>query len=182
LSDSVNEAVEVLKKGGVIAYPTEYCYGLGCDPCNDTAVQRLLRIKHRPVEKGLVLVASNQAQVEEYADLQASPLLTKILASWPGPHTWLLTATDNVSALIRGEHTSVAIRWSDHPSIQRLCALFGGAIVSSSANRLACPELMSAEQVQGELGSELDLILDAPLGGVSQASSIRDGVTGIRLR
>lgn len=172
----------MIKRGGVIAYPTEFCFGLGCDPCNEAAILRLLEIKHRAVEKGLVLVASDQAQVEEYAALQASPLLSKILQFWPGPHTWVLDATPLVSALIRGEYASVAIRWSANPTIQQLCKQFGGAIVSSSANRVGRPELMSAEQVQQEMGTELDLIIDAPLGGATQASSIRDGVTGVKIR
>src|SRR6218665_315978 len=92
---SINEAAIRLKSGGVIAYPTEAVWGLGCDPFDETAVMRLLAIKQRPVDKGLILIAADLAQLQPLLDLPAMPetRLAEVLASWPGPHTWVLPAS-----------------------------------------------------------------------------------------
>ena len=182
IEPAVAQAVAVLKKGGIIAYPTEYCFGLGCDPNNPSAIERLLKIKRRSTRRGLILIAGNIAQIENYADLKSSPLRSAIEESWPGPHTWLLPATDNVSIRIRGEHKTVAMRLTGHSVARQICTDFGGAIVSTSANRHGEPVLMSSQAVDLDMGSEIDFIVDAPLGGASAPSKIRDGISGERIR
>jgi L-threonylcarbamoyladenylate synthase len=179
---ATQQAVAVLKRGGVIAYPTEHCFGLGCDPNNRVAIARLLKIKQRSAEQGLILIASSTAQVELVAELQAAAKLAEILDSWPGPVSWLLDARENVSGLVRGRHTTVAMRVTAHPVAQQLCDLFGGAIVSTSANRHAKPALLTADAVAHEMGDELDFILAGDVGGAAQPSQIRDGATGAVLR
>ena len=178
----MQQAVATLKRGGVIAYPTEHCFGLGCDPKNRAAIERVLKIKQRSAEQGLILIASSTAQVELVAELQAAARLTQILESWPGPVSWLLTARENVSELVRGRHTTVAMRVTAHPVALLLCELFGGAIISTSANRHAESALLTAHAVAHEMGGELDYILAADVGGAAQASQIRDGATGAILR
>ena len=88
LDQAISHAVSVMRAGGVIAYPTEYCFGLGCDPRNKQAIARLLKIKNRQAEQGLILIAANIEQVCEYVDLACSPLREQIERSWPGPNTW----------------------------------------------------------------------------------------------
>ena len=178
----IDNAVQSLQAGGVIAYPTEYCFGLGCDPKNEQAIARLLEIKQRRPEQGVILIASSVEQVSEYVDLDASDLRQDILDSWPGPNTWLLPAREHVSTWVRGKHKTVAVRVTAHQTSQQLCDQFGGAIVSTSANRHGQPALLDSQSVGDEMGDELDYIVDQLVGGASSASTIRDGLTGKQLR
>jgi L-threonylcarbamoyladenylate synthase len=177
--------VTVLRNGGVIAYPTEYCYGLGCDPKNPQAVEKILTIKQRDVSQGLILVAANAEQISEYAQLENLPRVDQIKASWPGPNTWVIPALLSTPGWICGRHTSVAMRVSDHPLVTQLCVGFGGAIVSTSANRHGVDAAVSAAQVESDMGAELDFIVDGELGradATQSASNIYDAITGDQLR
>lgn len=178
----LSEAVAVLKSGGVIAYPTESCFGLGCDPLNEDAVGRILAIKQRAVTQGVILIACEVGQVKQYADLESSPLLESILASWPGPNTWLLTKRQSVPSWLSGEHATIAMRVTAHPTSNQLSKKYGAAIVSTSANRHGQPALIDIESLRSEMGSELDYIVDAKIGGHAAPSQIRDAMTGLQLR
>ena len=182
LDQQIANAVTALRAGGVVAYPTEFCYGLGCDPGNHQALERLIKIKRRQAEQGLILIAASIDHVNDYAELESLPLSTKIKASWPGPFTWLLPVKESVSTWVKGRHDTVAMRVTAHPSSQLLCQQYGGAIVSTSANRHGQEALLSASAVESEMGVELDFILDAPLGNAAAPSIIQDGVSGQRLR
>ncbi|MGH6977933.1 MAG: Sua5/YciO/YrdC/YwlC family protein, partial [Brevundimonas sp.] len=135
------EAAIALHAGGVIAYPTEAVWGLGCDPFDEAAVLRLLAIKQRPVDKGLILIAASVTQLDGLADWDALPDARRddVLASWPGPHTWIMPATARVPRWITGVHDGVAMRVSAHPVVIALCDAFGGVLVSTSANPAAAP-------------------------------------------
>ena len=178
----IEQAVSVIRQGGVIAYPTEHCFGLGCDPTNQQAVQRILEIKNRSVEQGLILIASKQSQVQIYADIDASPLKADILASWPGPVTWTLPVRSSTPIWISGKHQSIAMRVTSHHFSSQLCEEFGGAIVSTSANRHGQTALLSNDQVSNQMQNEIDYIVDAPVGGANQPSQIKDSMTGAVLR
>ena len=185
MNDSVNPAIAVLREGGVIAYPTEFCFGLGCDPQNQQAVERILEIKQRGVAQGLILIASTVEQVVEYADLMMLERAEEIKASWPGPNTWIIPVTSHTPNWIKGEHSSVAMRVTDHPLVRALCDGFGGAIVSTSANRHGQESLVSAEQVEAEMSDEVDLIMRgdlSPNSGERLASRLIHGQTGEVLR
>lgn len=182
MSANLELAVSSLKQGGVIAYPTEYCFGLGCDPHNRDALNRLLVIKNRSVDQGVILVAATIAQAQQYAHLDGLQRLTEVRESWPGPVTWLLPCADEVPTWIRGKHAKIAIRVSAHPTVQALCSRFGGAIVSTSANRHGQSELFTATEVDEEMGPEVDVIIDQAVGGAKQASQIIDAITGAQLR
>lgn len=107
-------AAHIIRAGGVIAYPTETVYGLGCDPFDEDAVRRLLAIKQRPVEKGLILVASDLDQLDGLVHLDDAQR-ERLRQAWPAPVTYLLDATERVPAWIRGVHPKVAVRVSAHP-------------------------------------------------------------------
>ena len=130
----VNRCVDELCRGGVIAYPTEAVWGLGCHPYNESAVATILAIKSRPWHKGLILVAGDMQQVD-FLTHDLTPLQKDILRdSWPGHTTWLIEHRNRVPWFVVGRHETVAVRVSTHPIIQALCKKFGGPIVSTSAN------------------------------------------------
>jgi L-threonylcarbamoyladenylate synthase len=182
LADSLEAAVAALRAGGVIAYPTEGVWGLGCDPDNDEAVAHLLRLKQRDPAKGLILVAASIGQFAPWLEGLAPELHAPLVASWPGPNTWLVPDNGRTHALVRGGHDCVALRVSDHPGVIALCQAFGGPIVSTSANKASEPSAMSAEEVGEIFGDELDAILEGELGGLDRPSTIRDLRTGQVLR
>ena len=182
LGKQIENAVTALRAGGVVAYPTEFCYGLGCDPQNDNALERLINIKQRQAEQGVILIAAELDQVYQYAELDSLPLVQQIKESWPGPNTWLLPVRESVSNMVSGRHSTVAMRVTAHPASRLLCQEFGGAIVSTSANRHAQNELLTAREVEAEMGVELDYIVNAPLGGASKPSAIQHGISGEQLR
>lgn len=182
MKGKVSAAVNALNNGDVIAYPTEHCFGLGCDPNNQQAIEHLLKIKQRQPEQGVILIAASIEQIECYVNLQSSPYLDEILASWPGAYTWVLPARDHVSSWVKGRHQSVAVRVTNNKISKELCTQYGGAIVSTSANRHGQAAMLDAKSVIGEMGDELAYVLDEPVGGAQSASTIRDGMTGSKLR
>src|SRR5688572_25705866 len=138
---TLENAARAIRDGGVIAYPTEAVWGLGCDPFDEAAVARLLAIKQRDVAKGLILVAGERAQFDDLLDWSTLPAerLAAVEASWPGPNTWIVPATARVPRWITGAHHGVAVRVSAHPLVAALCGKLGGPLVSTSANRAGAP-------------------------------------------
>ena len=178
----VETAVSTLKQGGILAYPTEAVWGLGCDPFNQHAVLKLLALKQRPMAKGLILIAASVAQIESYLQLLRPQERQQVLDSWPSPTTWVVPVSLDFPEWIRGEHLSVAIRVSAHPPVQALCSAFGGAIISTSANITGQPTALTAEQIVTIFADGIDYILPASLGGQKNPSQIRDARTGAVLR
>ena len=175
-------AVRALREGGVIAYPTEAVFGLGCDPLARRAVDRILAMKNRSVDKGLILVAADLGQLRSLL----APLSTeqrKILENtWPGPVTWLVPANDQCPDWIRGRSGKVAVRVSAHPVVYALCRRFGRPVVSTSANRAGQPPERDAKGVRRRFGATLDTVVHAPVGGLAKPTEIRDLLTGEILR
>ncbi len=175
-------ARRTLQAGGIVAYPTEAVYGLGCDPNNPDAVMRLLALKHRPWQKGVILIASALDQLEPYLQPLSPPIAARVQATWPGPVTWLLPARPEVPWWIRGEHRTLAVRVTAHPLAASLCHAFGGPLVSTSANLAGHEPARSALRVRRELGEKVDYILHGPLGTLAQPTEIRDAETGRIIR
>lgn len=169
----LSQAKHIIIDGGVIAYPTEAVYGLGCDPFDAEAVMRILRIKRRPVEKGLIIIASCFEQLEPFIQPLTPTQKKKVMASWPGPNTWLLPASDDCPIWLRGSHSTIACRVSGHPVVRQLCDATGMAIVSTSANRAEHEPATTAQQIHLQMGEEIDMILSAPTGGRKAPSTIR---------
>lgn len=180
---NIVEAVKVLQAGGVIAYPTEAVYGLGCDPFDLQAVKKLFHVKQRPIEKGVILVAASVEQISSYIELQDTSWETEVLASWPGPVTWVLPvkATANLPDWITGGRKTVAIRVSAHPTVQALCGAFGGPIVSTSANLTNQKPALSCDEIKQVFGSSV-WCLEGELGELLQPTQIRDALSGEVLR
>lgn len=178
LTLQVRHAARVLRAGGLIAYPTEGVFGLGCLPLARDAVERLLTIKSRDWRKGLLLVAADVAQVAEFAQLPLEPMRSRVLASWPGPVTWLLDARPGVPHWITGGRPTVAMRVSAHPLVRALCETADSPLVSTSANRSGRPPLRRLLQLRREFGTELDAILPGPLGTLGGPTTILDAHSG----
>jgi len=179
---SFESALGVVKRGGVIAYPTEYCYGLGCDPANQPAVERILEIKRRERDKGLIVIASSEDVVDGLVELKQSANYSKIHRSWPGANTWLLPAREHVGDWLTGRFSTLAVRIPDHSWCLKLCDRLQTGLVSTSANRQGEPELLDYQTVLAEFSNEVDLVIDEPVGGRQAPSIIRDSLTGVQLR
>lgn len=177
-------AVAALRRGGVIAYPTEAVWGLGCDPMDEVAVMRLLQIKQREVGKGLILIAAHEDQFDDLLDWDALPpdRAETVYDSWPGPHTWIVPTRGRVPKWISGDHAGVAARVSAHPTVIALCEAFGGPITSTSANPAGAPPAYSRDRLDSGLVADLDGVVAGETGGGSAPSTIRDARTGQVLR
>jgi L-threonylcarbamoyladenylate synthase len=177
----LGQAARTLTSGGVIAYPSEAVYGLGCDPWNPDAVARILTLKQRPLKAGLILIASNPGQ----------------LTGWimPGPEeeqrlyteqrqvvTWVISADPGAPDWITGGRDSVAVRLTRHGLSAALCEAAGMALVSTSANRRGHPPAKTALGVRRMFGAQIDLVLAGSTGGKRKPSEIRDARTGAVLR
>lgn len=179
---SPEQAARILHQGGLIAYPTEAVWGLGCDPFQPDAVKRLLRLKQRPVTKGLILVASEIQQFDFVLQQLPGDLYQKLQDSWPGALSWLVPHQGLIPDYLCGDHDTIALRVSAHPLIQTLCCAFGGPLVSTSANPAGAEPALSLEQVQAYFPDQLDGIVLGELGGRQQPSQIIDLISGQQLR
>jgi L-threonylcarbamoyladenylate synthase len=175
-------AARIVRRGGVVAYPTEAVFGLGCLPRHRAAVERVLAIKRRSWRKGLLLIGADLAQLERFVDLPPEPRRSEVLASWPGAVTWVLAAKARAPRWITGGRDSVAVRLTDHPLARELCRRVGEPIVSTSANRTRRPPFKRLLPLRRELGAAVDYVLAGPLGRLERPTPIRDGRTGRVLR
>jgi L-threonylcarbamoyladenylate synthase len=172
------QAARIIQHGGVVAYATEYCFGFGCDPMNRSAVLRLLRIKRRASDKGLILIAANVAQFDSYVDNIPVP----VLATWPGPHTWLLEPRAGLPGWITGDHPRIAVRVTAHPQAAALCRAAGTAIVSTSANRSNDAPTRSYRETLRRFKGEVDYVLPGMVGDAPAPTPIRDAGSGALIR
>lgn len=175
-------AAWLLRQGAVIAYPTEAVWGLGCDPDNRQAVERLLRMKNRAAAQGVILIAGSMQQVEFLLRGLPSAQRAKLEASWPGPVTWLIPHHGQVPRWISGHHATVAVRVTAHSVAAALCRAFGGVLVSTSANPHRRPPARDALQLLRYFSDELDEILPGALGGAARPSQIRELASGQLVR
>lgn len=173
----LRRAVRTLRSGGVIAYPTEAVWGLGCDPLNGAAITRLLQIKHRPIGKGVILIAHELAALKPFLARLDESLERRVRATWPGPVTWLLPAAPSVPHWISGRRDTVAVRVTAHPLARALCASFGRPLVSTSANLADRRPARNAQQVRAYFGSRLDALLPGDTGSLARPTAIRDART-----
>jgi len=176
----IMEARHLINQGGIIAYPTEAVYGLGCDPFNQQAVKRILAIKQRPFSKGLIVLIADWSQLELLVSHIESDLLVKVKETWPGAVTWVFPKAKTVHQYLSGEQDSIAIRMSAHPIARVLCA--DGPIVSTSANISGHNPAMDIAELMRQFPQGIDACLSGDLGGANQPSSIYDVLNGQRLR
>jgi len=168
----IKEAVRLLKQGGLIAFPTETYYGLGVDPFNKEALQRLFKVKRRGVDKAVLVLVADQSQVERFANSIPADF-NKLMASfWPGPLTLVFPARSNVPELLTGGTETVGIRQSPNSIAIKLVQEFAGPITATSANRSGATPATTAAEVDENFGSEVDLIIDGGATPGGQGSTL----------
>lgn len=177
----VREAAAALRAGGIVAYPTEAVYGLGCDPSDHDAVERLCALKQRPVGAGLILIAADPAQLDGWVAPRDTEF-ARLSRKTGRVVTWVVTAADTCPYWITGGRDGVAVRITRHPVAAALCTAAGIPLVSTSANRRARPPARTALEVRRRFGSKIALVLAGRTGPQRQPSEIRDARTGRTLR
>ena len=182
VSSSVEAAAQILRAGGVVAYPTEACFGLGCDPRNTAAVRRILAMKKRSWDKGLILISDRIERLLPYLATRDQSLLDRMRSPQPGPVSWVCPASTIVPRVVRGAHDSIAVRITSHPPAAELCHGASMALVSTSANVAGQEPLKCADRVAGVFGHSVDMVVDAGIGRAARPSTIIDAVSGKVLR
>lgn len=179
-SSHVRVAARVLRAGGVIAYPTEAVFGLGCAPQFRDATARIMAIKRRKPGKGFIIVAARIEQVQRFIDISSIDL-KPILATWPGPVTWILPAGRATPPWLIGSHRTIAIRVSAHPVVRQLCEA-AGPLVSTSANPSGRAPARSSARVRSYFPGILDYIVPGKVNTAAAPSEIREAESGLVLR
>ena len=167
VDESIRRAARTLIAGGIVAFPTETCYGLAVDPFNEQALGKLFQVKNRPVDKPVLLLISNISLLDSLVTQVPDIYLPLIERFWPGPLTLIFHARPQLSLLVTGGTGTVGVRISPHPVAQALGNAFGGAITATSANLSSEPPVRSAAQIRHLFGDTVDVVLD---GGKTPAS------------
>jgi L-threonylcarbamoyladenylate synthase len=178
LNPRIHMTAKKIMMGGVVAYPTEAVWGLGCNPFDERAVAYLLDLKQRPVEKGLILIAADIRYFEPFLNHLDDLQRQRLKKTWPGPVTWLVPNNGAIPAWISGRFTSVALRVTAHPIAAGLSRAVGGPIVSTSCNPQGREPARSIHQVRQYFSGQLDSISCGAIGRRENPSEIRDLLTG----
>jgi L-threonylcarbamoyladenylate synthase len=182
ITDKSCLAARCLINGGIIAYPTEAVYGIGCLPEHEISIARLRKIKQRPKNQGVILISDQLKRLEPYLQPLSLRQRSLLQTHRQRPVTWLVPAADHCPESLRGMHDRVAIRLTTHPLVTELCRLTGSALISTSANRRGHPPAKTVRQVTTALGKDIDCILTGPTGTARKVSEIRDIDTGTIFR
>ena len=175
------EAAVAVANGGIIAYPTEGVFGLGCDPSNTEAIAKVISLKERTSDKGLILIAASREQLNRYTGSIAKSIEVELNQSWPGAVTWILPAAEGSSELLTGGRPTIAARVTAFEPAAHLCEACGHALISTSANRSGGKPCTNAAQAADEF-PDLDYIVDLPVGPLQGPTPIFDGLSGKQLR
>jgi L-threonylcarbamoyladenylate synthase len=178
----LSRVARIIAQGGLVAYPTEAIYGIGCDPANEGAVKRLLALKQRSIDLGLILIASDMNQVLPFIAPPTEAIMQRIGDSWPGPTTWLLPKRPDTPVWLSGRHDTLAVRITRHPLAAALCRRCNHALVSTSANRHGQAPARTALKVRKYFDDALDLILCGTTDRDARPSEIRDAHDGRVIR
>jgi L-threonylcarbamoyladenylate synthase len=173
-ADSIALAADALRRGGLVAYPTDTLYGLAVDPRRDEAVARLFAAKGRDASAAVPLIAASLLQAQEAAIL-GDRELQLARAFWPGPLTIVVPARSGLASAVMGGGTTVALRVPAHPVARALAAVFGFCITATSANRSGDPPAVTGADVPAALATAIDLVdvlLDAGAVTGRQPSTI----------
>ena len=170
----VERAAEVVRKGGVILYPSDTIYGLGCDPFCKSAVQRIFEIKQRPKDKGLLVLVPNTGWLDQLACEVGSEFREFCECFWPGPLTIVLKAKSELSQELTGREGKIGIRWPDDPCLQEWMEKIPGPVVSTSANISGGEVMTSVEELQQLFETKVDLFLQSKQPVEGTASTVVD--------
>ena len=170
--ENIRKAAVIIRLGGVVIYPTDTVYGLGCDPANVDATRRICEIKGR-ADKPLPLVCSDLETARRIVEF--NPIAERLAEHfWPGPLTMVLPARVDYPIWVTHGARTLGVRVPDHQVARRLAKLSGGVIVSTSANKSGDPPPKTAQEAAEQIGEEVDLILDAGPAPLRQPSTVID--------
>lgn len=168
------QAADRIRSGGVIAYPTETVYGLGADPFNPSAFNRIFALKGRESEKGLILLIRGRRDLDALVEDISRAAEVLMEAFWPGPLTLVFPASPHLPNHLLGSTSTIALRISDAPVASSLLQYVGGTLTSTSANRSGRPPARNAREALDDLGSDVDLILDGGTARDPRPSTLVD--------
>jgi L-threonylcarbamoyladenylate synthase len=174
----IDQATEILRKGGLVAFPTETVYGLGADASNEEAVRAIFRVKGRPENHPLIVHLHRVDQVSRWARSVPQEALDLGRKFWPGPLTLILKKASKVSKAVTGGQETVGLRVPDHPVALALLKRFGGGVAAPSANRFGKVSPTTATHVKKDLGADVDFILDGGPCTIGVESTIVDFSSG----
>ena len=178
---ALNRFVHAVSQGAIFGYPTDTIWGFGCHPLIASSVARILQIKNRGADKGLILLSSRLEYCADYVGLDTEQL-QPVLSTTNHPTTWLVPASENCPAWIRGNNSTVAIRITDHPLLEFLCDRLEAPIVSTSANRHGKATARNSVQMHKQFGVELDFIVTGFITGSNRPSEIKSLLNGTTAR
>ncbi len=182
MTAAIEVAVAALRAGGTVLHPTEAVWGLACDPMDPDAVAALQALKQRPADKGFILVADAFPRLAPLLAPVPEARMRAALASWPGPHTWVIPASPSAPDWLVGERSNLAVRVSAHPIVRALCLAFGGALVSTSANPAGQPPPRTLDEVAASIRDGVAALVAGDTSGLDRPTSIRDILSGASLR
>ncbi len=166
------QAIEALSQGELVAFPTDTVYGLGADAFNDQAVRKLYLAKGRSQEKAIPVLVANLEQFVAIVDRTTLPAMRLVEKFWPGPLTIVLRQASDLADAISA-HGTVGVRIPDHPIAQELIRA-AGPLAVTSANRSGDPEACTAEEIETNMGAQVDLIVDGGRTPGGQPSTVVD--------
>lgn len=176
----INEVAPILRQGGVLAYPTEAVYGLGCDAYNQTAVELIRSLKGRESNKGFIVLIADWSQLSALIAPLTEEQHARVHATWPGFVTWVFPAAPQLPRWISGDQNTIAIRMSTHPIARALATL--SPLISTSANFTGQSPAVTQEQIIQQFPTGIDALVEGTLGSCSKPSKIYDLQSGRRLR
>lgn len=174
MTSLIADAVRVLRRGGLVAFPTETVYGLGTDADQPDAVRKIFAVKGRPANHPLIVHLGSIMQLDEWGRDVSDDARALAAACWPGPLTLLVAAADRVSPVVTGGRTTVGLRVPAHPVALELLDAFAGGIAAPSANRFGRVSPTTAAHVRADLGDDVDLVLDGGSSAIGVESTIVD--------
>lgn len=166
-------ATEICRKGGVITYPTEAVFGLGCDPLNESAVNKILELKVRPMSKGMILIAASLEQLLPFIDCNEQQL-HRLRQVPDQPTTWLVRKSHRVPEWITGKHDKIAVRITQHPIAKALCQQLQSPLVSTSANPAGHKPAKNLLRVRQYFLDAVDFYVPGKTGSLKKPTQIRD--------
>ena len=184
MSSEVRRAAQILRAGGLVAFPTETVYGLGADAASEKAIARLYAVKRRPVDHPVIVHFASADDAFGWAAAVPPPARELAKEFWPGPLTLILKRSARAKNFVTGGQDTVGLRVPSHPVAHELLSLFGGAVAAPSANRFGRVSPTTAAHVREDLGKDVDLVLEGGPSEVGIESTIVDlsGGSAVLLR
>lgn len=162
-----------LNQGGIVAYPTESCFGLGCDPSNKQAIKKILKLKQRDQSKGLIVIGTSVKQLRPLLGHLSMQQFAKLRANWPAALTWVCPASEACHPALTGGRGTIAVRVPAHKGARILCKLTNMPLVSTSANLSGRKSIKTWQAAQRKFGGRVKII-HGKIGHYRRPSQVRD--------